>query len=576
MPAPDLFVPGTLVGPYRLGSPLGRGGMGAVFAADGPGGRVALKLVASYGATSAERERFAREVDALRTLDHPGIVRILDRGTCARTGVPYFAMDLLDGEDLAAWVSRSGPLAEAAALSLGLDVAEALLHAHERGVVHRDVKPRNVLILRGSGRAVLCDFGLARRVDEVSSLTRTGAFLGTPTFMAPEQFLDARKADERSDVFSLAMTLVTALSAKNPLEECRSTTELMMALCTRPIPRLEELMAPRTVARSLAEALRRALSTEPDERSTMAELRRDLAASEGSSVSIPAPRTLPLGAVLGAGRPLPRLSVVARGAGVSAPPDPGPEVRPPLRLERASYTLHAEVAEGIFDGRDEDGRPVRVERLGAVATSPDGEARFRAEVDAFGSVLSESIVALLDSGIEGADAFVVTEPPVLPTLRGLVSERGTLPFGAAVTAFVGLVRGLRMLHEVGVVHGFLAPDSFHFRSSGRREILVLHELGIGARIGAALRAPTRQPPKRDPRSDVVQIVSALYLTAVGKVPFGASAVKARPPAHTTLSAPDPTGRSALDDLVRRTIEGKVPTLSGLATELSALLEAASV
>ena len=133
-----------------------------------------------------------------------------------------------------------------------------------------------------------------------------------------------------------------------------------------------------------------------------------------------------------------------------------------------------------------------------------------------------------------------------------------------------------MLHEVGVVHGFLAPDSFHFRSSGRREILVLHELGIGARIGAALRAPTRQPPKRDPRSDVVQIVSALYLTAVGKVPFGASAVKARPPAHTTLSAPDPTGRSALDDLVRRTIEGKVPTLSGLATELSALLEAASV
>jgi serine/threonine protein kinase len=131
---------------------------------------------------------------------------------------------------------------------------------------------------------------------------------------------------------------------------------------------------------------------------------------------------------------------------------------------------------------------VRVERLGAVATSPDGEARFRAEVDAFGSVLSESIVALLDSGIEGADAFVVTEPPVLPTLRGLVSERGTLPFGAAVTAFVGLVRGLRMLHEVGVVHGFLAPDSFHFRSSGRREILVLHELGIGALPGGEIGA----------------------------------------------------------------------------------------
>ena len=570
--------------------------MGEVYEAIGRRGPVALKLMTSYEADAeVRRERFLREAESLRVLTHPAIVPVVDFGVDPTTGAPYLVMDVLDGEDLGARIERGGALPEDLVVAFGLDLAAGLAHAHELRIVHRDIKPANVLLprqARARGRAVLCDFGLSKRVDELTSLTTTGALVGTPHYMSPEQFLDAKRVDERSDVFSLAMTLLHAVTGRNPLAECKTTTSLMMALCTRPIPRAEDLLPANAAAISptLSEALRRALATDPLERASLAELRRDLAACEASALSLPAPRTRPAGS-FGNENPRPpgrrppstaprsRRSVAPRALAAPAVPAPSRDSASTLRLTLGAYRVTGPLGAEVFSGTDEDGRVVRLERLPGVWSSEEGERALRGELSALGSVLTESVVALLDHGRAGDDAWLVTEPLAGPTLGDHVRQSGPLPYVRAVNAFETLARGLGSLHDAGLVHGHLVPDSFHFRSSGKKRLLVLHDLGIVKRIEAALRTVSKRAgAKKDLRADIVQVVSALYFAALGKVPFGARVAKAaepRDPAHTTFAAPDPVGRTALDDLVRRTLEGRIATLYELAGELATLAERTS-
>jgi len=575
------FQPGTLVGKYRLVRRLGRGGMGDVHVAEGTNGPpVALKLMTTLvGDLALQNERFVREAEALKVLRHPAIVRVLDHGFDPVTATPFLVMELLEGEDLGARLDRGGPLAEDEVVAIGLDLAAGLAEAHAQRLVHRDVKPPNVILPRDPGRgvrAVLCDFGLAKRVDMATSLTQTGALVGTPHFMSPEQFLDAKRVSELSDVFSLALTLLNAYAGKNPLAEARTTTALMMALCTRSIPRVEELVPPaRAPSRVFSEALRRALATDPQERSSLADFRRELAAASAAPVSVPAPRTLPLGA-LGAGPATSRRSVAPGRAARSN----RPELREPVRLAQGTYRFKKELAPNVYSGVDADARPVRLERLGALVTTREGEAALTEEATAFGAVLTESVLALLDQGREGDDGWLVTETWSGPTLVDEIAATGPLPYARALASFTRLARGLTALHDAGVVHGFLGPESFHFRKVGKRKVLVLHDLGILKRVEARLRATSskRGSPKRDPRADVVQVVSTLYFAAIGKVPFGARVAMPAAvgdAAHATHAAPDPRGRVALDDLVRRTIEGKVGTLTALADELDGLLAQAA-
>ena len=564
--------------------------MGEVYEAIGRRGTVALKLMTSYTADAdVRRERFLREAKSLRVLSHPAIVPIVDLGVDPVSGTPYLVMDVLEGEDLGARIERDGAIPEDLVVAFGLDLAAGLAHAHEHRIVHRDIKPANVLLprqARARGRAVLCDFGLSKRIDELTSLTTTGSLVGTPHYMSPEQFLDAKRVDERSDVFSLAMTLLHAVTGRNPLADCKTTTSLMMALCTRPIPRAEELVAdagvPTLISPTLSEALRRALATDPLERASLAELRRDLSACEASALSLPAPRTRPAGSF---GNDLPRppsrrpASMSPRSRRSGAPRGPAELVQSgnpptPLRLTRGAYRVTAPLSSEVFAGTDEEGRPVRLARLRGVLSSEEGERALGAELSALGIVLSESVVALLDHGRAGNDAWLVTEPLFGPTLGEHVRQSGPLPYVRAVNAFVTLARGLGSLHDAGLVHGHLVPESFHFRTTGKNSLLVLHDLGIGKRMEATLRTVSKRAgAKKDLRADIVQVVSALYFAALGKVPFGARVAMAgepNNPAHTTFAAPDPFGRTALDDLVRRTLEGRIATLFELADELSTL------
>lgn len=227
------------LGRYRLLQPVARGGMGEVWRGQDPAGRpVALKLLlAGRQATPAQRKRFATEAAALQRVRHAGVVALLEAGEQDR--LPYLALEWVDGETLAERLRRTGPLAPRAAAELGLRLALALAHCHRQGVLHRDLKPDNVLLRAGDDAPLLLDFGLARALlpdVDVSAATRTGQFLGTPGWWSPEQ---ARGERERigpaSDVFGLGAVLYAALTGRPP-RQVESLTAELDALDRRPEP----------------------------------------------------------------------------------------------------------------------------------------------------------------------------------------------------------------------------------------------------------------------------------------------------------------------------------------------------
>ena len=197
------------LGDYRLLRRLGEGGMGAVYlgykeAADH---KVALKVLSDHLAGSQlSVDRFHREAKNLRQLNHPNIVHYLDVGQDRLTRKHYLVLEYVEGPSVHGLLDRFGKLAVGDAVHITLDVARALEHAHSRNIIHRDIKPDNIL-LTPSGLAKLSDLGLAKRTDETSHLTATRQGFGTPYYMPYEQAMNAKYADGRSDIYALGATL---------------------------------------------------------------------------------------------------------------------------------------------------------------------------------------------------------------------------------------------------------------------------------------------------------------------------------------------------------------------------------
>ncbi|MEK7867703.1 MAG: serine/threonine-protein kinase, partial [Planctomycetota bacterium] len=204
-------------GRYEILSEVARGGMGVVYRAkDKQNGEVvAMKvLLAGEGANEEEMARFEREARAASRLSHPAIVGIREAGSIE--GKPFITMEYIDGKSLSRVLRDSGPLPPKRALEILEEVTEAVDHAHKKGVIHRDLKPGNVLIDK-EGHAHLTDFGLAKQVGTESQLTRTGTQLGTPAYMPPEQAAgDVHAIDARSDIYSLGAVLYHMLVGTPP------------------------------------------------------------------------------------------------------------------------------------------------------------------------------------------------------------------------------------------------------------------------------------------------------------------------------------------------------------------------
>ncbi len=263
----DALRPGDEIGRYRVLSTLGEGGMGAVYSAERTDLplRVALKTMhPSLRAREDAVKRFLREAEALARMRHPHVVDVVDFGLDAAHG-PWLAMRLLDGESLAKRIER-GAMSVDDALAWALPVAAGLRHAHAVGVVHRDLKPDNVFLARtsdGHDLPVVIDFGAARYDDGAAPLTASGVMLGTPFYMAPEQFWGARRATALSDQYALAFTLYECLAGATPFE-AESLVEVIQRVQAGGFEALASRVT--TVPAALSDAVMRALSVDPAQR----------------------------------------------------------------------------------------------------------------------------------------------------------------------------------------------------------------------------------------------------------------------------------------------------------------------
>jgi serine/threonine protein kinase len=206
----------SVLGEYRLLKKLGAGGMGIVYLArqESLDRQVALKVLSrELAAKPAFVQRFQREARVMARLDHPNILRCY--GVGEQRGLHYLAMEYADGGSVEGWLKKLGRLSLADALHITLACARALLHAHELNLVHRDIKPDN-LLLTAKGVVKLADLGLAKAQDDDMSLTRTGTGAGTPLYMAPEQARDVKHVDGRSDLYSVGCMLYRFLAGEMP------------------------------------------------------------------------------------------------------------------------------------------------------------------------------------------------------------------------------------------------------------------------------------------------------------------------------------------------------------------------
>src|SRR5262245_13052835 len=251
------------IGEYEILDKIAEGGMGAVYKARHPhtGELVAIKVLPPTTARNPVLlRRFEQEYRAAAVLDHPNVVRAID--FCGAGPSPFLVMEFVDGESLGAKVDRDGPLTEDQAIRMIAQVCQGLHRAHKQKMVHRDVKPDNILVT-ADGVAKLTDLGLVKDADNEMNLTKTGRGLGTPNFMAPEQFRDAKNADVRCDIYSLGATLYTLLTGETPFGKV-GPLECWMR------KQNNDLTPPRQLNPSVSErvewAIQRAMSGNPEHR----------------------------------------------------------------------------------------------------------------------------------------------------------------------------------------------------------------------------------------------------------------------------------------------------------------------
>ena len=261
--SPDILDQPTQLGNYDVLAKIAEGGMGTVYKAKSriTGEIVAVKVVSPGPARNpVVLQRFEREFAAAKGLDHPNVVRAIEFSAAGPH--PFLVMEFVDGESMGQRIERTGAVPEAEAIGLIAQVCEGLQRAHKQGLVHRDVKPDNVMV-NLEGVAKLTDLGLVKEVDNDLNLTKTGRGLGTPHYMAPEQFRNAKTVDIRGDVYSLGATLYALITGVIPFANSNPLDCWMKKI-------RNEFPAPKELNRAISDrvdwAIRRAMSAEPNQR----------------------------------------------------------------------------------------------------------------------------------------------------------------------------------------------------------------------------------------------------------------------------------------------------------------------
>ncbi len=273
------------VSSFDLVEQIAEGGMGTVYKGRNrdTGQIVAIKIVPEGMANNQTLlKRFEKEFKAASNLDHPNVVRALEYGVLG--GRPYLVMEFVDGESLGQRIERDGRIPETEAVQIIALAAQGLHHAHKNGMVHRDVKPDNIMVTK-DGQVKLADLGLVKEAENDINLTRTGRGLGTPHFMAPEQFRNAKNADVKCDIYSLGATLYQMVTGELPFRSLGPLDAWMKKINN-------ELTPPRQVVPALSEridwAILRAMSADSEKRpDSCREFVEDLTGRSTRKVAIP-------------------------------------------------------------------------------------------------------------------------------------------------------------------------------------------------------------------------------------------------------------------------------------------------
>ena len=463
----DPYQDQLVLGRYRLLEMLGSGGHGSVWIArdERDGGRVAVKRIPLAPGDLQERARIVREGRAAARLAHPAIVALYGVGDEA--GAHYLVSELVDGPSLA-WLYAHHSLDQRLVLEIGSALASALSHAHERGIVHRDVKPANVIVpvRRESVPAKLTDFGVARISGE-AALTRSGDVVGTLAYMAPEQ-ADGSEAGPAADLYSLALTVYEGLAGRNPLRgETVAATARLVGGPVPPLARVRDDLDP-----GLCGAIDRALSPAPSARGTIAELQ----AAIDDALDPSSPRQ-------------PRLAdpgeTVAHGGGVLFAPDGGLTVRVapdapapapvPVPTTPAPEPRRPAVRAGARRS------PVRARRLAAALAT--------------GAVCGASLSLL--SGEHHRTATAVSAAAIATVVVAVSTSVGWLLLGLGAIAWLGAIGhpGAALMLAAGLVPvaALLERRPWLWSASGAAPALATIGLGAAApalagRLGGGVRS----------------------------------------------------------------------------------------
>ena len=390
---------------YRIERELGSGGMATVYLAEDVRHhrKVAVKLLHPELSAVLGSERFLKEIELTAGLQHPHILPLFDSGSAQ--GQLYYVMPFVEGETLRARLERERQLPVRDAVRIAREIADALAYAHARGVIHRDVKPENIL-LQG-GHALVADFGIALAVQQAGGqrITQTGLSLGTPQYMAPEQATGEKSVDARADVYALGVVTYEMLAGEPPFTGPTTQSVIARVLTTEPAPLGQ---ARRSVPAHVAEAVHTALAKLPADRFDGAtEFAAALGAAEAHDVAPPREVHVPSEVPASAPRPLAwrTIALAAIGAlaiagvsfwlggrilGAEGPPmtfgraapltwDPGLEILPAISPDgrAVAYTAGNTARVHIFVRQTVGGRPIRIAGDSAVVEqapswSPDG------------------------------------------------------------------------------------------------------------------------------------------------------------------------------------------------------------
>ena len=525
---------------YRVERELGRGGVATVYLCTDSrdGGLVAAKVLRSEYANAVAAERFLREVEFIANFDHPFIPKVIDSGVAG--DLPFYVMTYVKGESVSSLIDRDGQLSVNEAVRVAREVMKPMGYAHNRGVIHRDIKPDNIIV--STSGVFILDFGIARALVGAGGerLTRTGLTVGTPAYMSPEQALGRRELDERSDIFSLGCVVYEMLAGFPPF--AAATREALLALRFAEAPQsLRDLRD--DVPAELASVVGRAMAQAPED--------RWLGTADFSEALREAIVVMPVS--------LPP-STEAR------PPSTNRDLAPNEMLEllkvafEGVYKVEKEMKSGgmsrLFVATDiELHRRVVIKILPPELTSPMMLARFRRESKVTALLHHPHILPIISAGVRGGLAYYIMPFFEGESLRARLRREGRLSIEDGVRLLCEISDALSCAHEQGIVHRDIKPENILILGGHA----VLADFGIasaltgvgnetGERItgtGMSLGTVGYMPPEQalgeknvDGRADIYSVGVVGFEIFAGRPPFSGETDHAILVAHLTRD-PEP-------------------------------------